>query len=189
MKLSYRQLKFAWQGGLPHRSAGRACVKAKRALHQQDLLHRAGLPHPGTFTRMQLRFPRSGLVSTWLRAVVKTCCTKFLCSLHQQKFQSQVDPCVGLHRFCLHRATTEFHTVNICVCFFRPTCDAHFFCCGDAVAPSRLSAPPTRRIACRSDSRSACTSLIFLVTCGFVSCPDNGTLSALHTSRSSVLFF
>ena len=45
------------------------------------------------------------------------------------------------------------------------------------------------RIACCSGSRSACTSLIFLVSCGFVSCPENGMLSALHTSLSSVLFF
>ena len=41
------------------------------------------------------------------------------------------------------------------------------------------------RIACRSGSRSAC--LIFLVSCGFVLCPDNGMLSALHKSLSSVL--
>ena len=77
--------------------------------------------------------------------------------------------------------------------------------------PPRLPAPPTRSTVCRGHthplvrlpsvssevqgllvvvvSRSACTSSIFIVSCGFVSCPDNGMLSALHTSLNSVLFF
>ena len=55
-----------------------------------------------TFTRM-LSFRGQGLCQRGLLQNV----LYQIPSLHQQDF--------------LHRATTEFHTVNICVCFFRPS--------------------------------------------------------------------
>ena len=125
-----------------------------------------------TACRCSIRFTRSASSSSGSNFVVSLCSFRRGELVTLGDVPSDCSTCVA-NFFCLWRRCSTVPPTHSKYCLSWAHTHSHVF----------PRCRPKSRIACRCGSRSSCTSLIFLVSCGSV------MLSALHTSLSSVLFF